>query len=95
MKSEDGQSKPKVDEVERSKTAAASLLLPKDASGDVRMTRRTANELSSGIFFFKLGQEGTYKTYVNQFATNPTALGKAQANDERIKKQRQVQYSIN
>ena len=87
MNNEDGETKPKVDEAERSKAAAASLLLPKDASGDVRMTRRTANELSSGIFFFKLGQEGTYKTYVNQFSTNPTALGKAQANDERIKKQ--------
>ena len=84
----------KSDEVEdRRKAAAAvaaatsSVLLPKDASGEVRMTRRTTNELSAGTFFFKLGQEGTYKTYVNQFVSNPNALAKSQANEERIKKQ--------
>ena len=83
----------KDDEVESRRKAAAavaatsSVLLPKDASGEVRMTRRTTNELSAGTFFFKLGQEGTYKTYVNQFVSNPTALAKSQANEERIKKQ--------
>ena len=67
--------------------ATSSLLLPKDASGEVRMTRRTMNELSAGTFFFKLGQEGTHKMYVNQFVSNPTALAKAQANEKRIKEQ--------
>jgi nucleosome-remodeling factor subunit BPTF len=69
------------------RSVASTALLPKDASGDVRMTRRTTHELSSGTFFFKLGQEGTYKTFVNQFSTNPSALAKIQANEERIKKQ--------
>ena len=92
-KKEDAEGEKDEDVESRRKAAAAvaaatsSVLLPKDASGEVRMTRRTTNELSAGTFFFKLGQEGTHKTYVNQFVSNPTALAKSQANEERIKKQ--------
>ena len=50
------------------------------------MTRKTVQELSEGTLFFKLGQEGTYKSYINQFTTNPSALSKVQANEERSKR---------
>ncbi len=56
-------------------------------SSQMRMTRRTVQELSSGTLYFKLGQEGTYKTYVNQYTTNPSALSKQQATEERLKRQ--------
>ena len=49
-------------------------------------TRRTLKELSEGTLLFKLGQEGTFRTYINQFTTNPNALSKVQANDERVKR---------
>ena len=53
----------------------------------LRMTRRTAEALSSGNLYFKLGQESTYKSYINQYTTNPSALSKAQAKEEQLKKQ--------
>ena len=52
----------------------------------VRMTRRTVQEINQGTLFFKLGQEGNYKSYINQFTTNPSALTKVQANEERNKR---------
>lgn len=35
--------------------------------------------------YFKLGQEGVYKTYVNQYTTNGAALSKQQAKEENEK----------
>ena len=62
---------------------------PPDAvlnSEPVRMTRRTVQEINQGTLFFKLGQEGNYKSYINQFTSNPSALTKVQANEERNKR---------
>eukprot|EP00094_Tigriopus_californicus_P011143 TCALIF_10753-PA protein Name:"Similar to E(bx) Nucleosome-remodeling factor subunit NURF301 (Drosophila melanogaster)" AED:0.03 eAED:0.03 QI:0/0.85/0.75/0.87/1/1/8/257/2554 len=55
--------------------------------GDLRLTRKTLHDINSGTLFFKLGQEGSFKQYVNHYATNPNALSKSQANEERIKRQ--------
>lgn len=52
----------------------------------LRMTRRTVQEINQGTLFFKLGQEGTFKSYINQFSSNPSALSKVQANEERVKR---------
>lgn len=46
-------------------------------------------ELLSQAFkspYFKLGMEGNFKSYVNQFNANPTALNKPQRNEDRDKK---------
>lgn len=62
---------------------------PPDAilnSEPLRMTRRTVQEINQGTLFFKLGQEGTFKSYINQFTSNPSALSKVQANEERVKR---------
>merc|ERR1712020_531789 len=34
----------------------------------------------------KLGQENTFRSYINQYTTNPAALTKVQSNDERVKR---------
>ena len=52
----------------------------------IRMTRRTVQEINQGTLFFKLGQEGTYKQYINQFTSNSSALSRVQANEERTKR---------
>ena len=51
-----------------------------------RMTRSTLQQISSGTLYFKLGQENTFRSYINQYTTNPAALSKVQANDERTKR---------
>ena len=51
-----------------------------------RMTRRTLQEISQGTLYFKLGQEGTFRQYINQFTSNPSALSKVQATEERTKR---------
>ena len=51
-----------------------------------RMTRRTIQAMEDGTLYYKLGQESTFKTYINQFTTNPNALSKVQANEERVKR---------
>jgi len=51
-----------------------------------RMTRSTLQQISSGTLYFKLGQENTFRSYINQYTTNPAALTKVQANDERTKR---------
>ena len=75
-------------------TTAAALPSVKDEvvklaqeEPELRLTRRTAQQISAGVLYFKLGQENGYKGYVNQYTTNASALSKAQANEERIKKQ--------
>ena len=42
--------------------------------------------MEDGTLYYKLGQESTFKTYINQFTTNPNALSKVQANEERVKR---------
>ncbi len=56
------------------------------ANEPLRMTRRTVQEIEKGTLFFKLGQEGTFKSYINQFTSNPSALSRVQANEERSKR---------
>lgn len=59
----------------------------KDTEGDgTRLTRQKAHQIASGTHLFKLGMDTTYKSYVNQYSTNPVALNKAQRNEERDKK---------
>ncbi|XP_055307735.1 nucleosome-remodeling factor subunit NURF301 isoform X2 [Sitodiplosis mosellana] len=54
-----------------------------DSEGDTRMTRLKNLNINCP---FKLGQEQTFKSYVNQYATNVYALNKPQRNEDRDKK---------
>lgn len=60
----------------------------KDAENDgtTRLTRQKAHQIASGTHLFKLGMDNNYKSYVNQYSTNPIALNKTQRNEERDKK---------
>ncbi|XP_050054752.1 nucleosome-remodeling factor subunit NURF301 isoform X3 [Aphis gossypii] len=51
-----------------------------------RLTRFKAQHIAAGTYLFKLGMDNSFKTYVNQYSTNPTALNKIQKNEERDKK---------
>lgn len=51
-----------------------------------RLTRQKAHQIASGTHLFKLGMDNTFKTYVNQYSTNPISLNKTQRNEERDKK---------
>lgn len=51
-----------------------------------RVTRLKSNQLSNGTYLFKLGNENSFKSYVNQYVSNPLALNKPQRNEERDKK---------
>lgn len=55
----------------------------KDEDSESRMTRLKNLNLNCP---FKLGHEQTFKTYVNQYATNVYALNKPQRNEDRDKK---------
>lgn len=57
-----------------------------DHDGETRLTRHKNNQISNGTTLYKLGMENTFKSYVNQFTTNPIALNKPQKNEERDKK---------
>ncbi|XP_061402352.1 nucleosome-remodeling factor subunit NURF301 [Musca vetustissima] len=50
------------------------------------ITRQKSSQISSGIQYFKLGMENSFKTYVNQYTSNPIALNKPQRNEERDKR---------
>nr|XP_034840271.1 nucleosome-remodeling factor subunit NURF301 [Maniola hyperantus] len=73
--------------VKNSCTPKTKALIQKK-SEDVtdRLTRLKSNQLSNGTYLFKLGNENTFKTYVNQYTSNPLALNKPQRNEERDKK---------
>ncbi|XP_034937972.1 nucleosome-remodeling factor subunit NURF301 isoform X2 [Chelonus insularis] len=59
----------------------------KEDNGDNgRLTRQKAHQIATGTHLFKLGMDSNYKSYVNQYTTNPVALNKAQRNEERDKK---------
>ncbi|XP_055631397.1 nucleosome-remodeling factor subunit NURF301 isoform X2 [Toxorhynchites rutilus septentrionalis] len=51
-----------------------------------RVTRHKLSQLSNGTLYFKLGMDNGFKTYVNQYSSNPIALNKPQRNEERDKK---------
>lgn len=51
-----------------------------------RVTRLKSNQISNGTYLFKLGNENSFKSYVNQYTCNPLALNKPQRNEERDKK---------
>ncbi|XP_014482955.1 PREDICTED: nucleosome-remodeling factor subunit NURF301 isoform X2 [Dinoponera quadriceps] len=57
-----------------------------EADGSTRLTRQKAHQIASGTHLFKLGMDNNFKTYVNQYSTNPIALNKMQRNEERDKK---------
>jgi len=59
----------------------------KDTEGDgTRLTRQKAHQIASGTHLFKLGMDNNFKSYINQYSTNPIALNKTQRNEERDKK---------
>lgn len=51
-----------------------------------RLTRFKAQHIAAGTFLYKLGMDNNFKTYVNQYSSNSTALNKTQKNEERDKK---------
>nr|XP_049695571.1 nucleosome-remodeling factor subunit NURF301 isoform X2 [Helicoverpa armigera] len=51
-----------------------------------RLTRLKSNQISNGTYLFKLGNENSFKNYINQYSANPLALNKPQRNEERDKK---------
>lgn len=51
-----------------------------------RVTRFKAQHIAAGTYLYKLGMDNSFKTYVNQYSSNPTALNKTQKNEERDKK---------
>ncbi|CAH2259231.1 nucleosome-remodeling factor subunit NURF301 [Pararge aegeria] len=63
-----------------------SLINKKTEDVTDRVTRLKSNQLSNGTYLFKLGNENTFKTYINQYTSNPLALNKPQRNEERDKK---------
>ncbi|XP_018403305.1 PREDICTED: nucleosome-remodeling factor subunit NURF301-like isoform X2 [Cyphomyrmex costatus] len=57
-----------------------------ESDGNTRVTRQKAHQIASGTHLFKLGMDNNFKSYVNQYSTNPIALNKTQRNEERDKK---------
>ncbi|KAK4328159.1 hypothetical protein Pmani_001432 [Petrolisthes manimaculis] len=51
-----------------------------------QMTRSKLAQLQSNAQLYRLGCDGKYKSYVNQYSVNPLALNKLQHNEERDKK---------
>uniref|UniRef100_A0A8D9EGK1 Nucleosome-remodeling factor subunit NURF301 n=1 Tax=Cacopsylla melanoneura TaxID=428564 RepID=A0A8D9EGK1_9HEMI len=73
------------DDASAAAAAGGSALMGSPGSS-TRLTRHKANQIAHGTFLFKLGMEGSFKNYVNQFSANPIALNKTQRNEERDKK---------
>ncbi|XP_018057443.1 PREDICTED: nucleosome-remodeling factor subunit NURF301 isoform X2 [Atta colombica] len=57
-----------------------------ESDGNIRVTRQKAHQIAAGTHLFKLGMDNNFKSYVNQYSTNPIALNKTQRNEERDKK---------
>ncbi|XP_075969552.1 nucleosome-remodeling factor subunit NURF301 E(bx) isoform X2 [Anticarsia gemmatalis] len=51
-----------------------------------RLTRFKSSQISNGTYVFKLGNENSFKNYINQYTSNALALNKPQRNEERDKK---------
>ena len=83
-----------MDDLKRRSTAIMSKeeleKLDKSVKDDIdcptRVTRQKAHQIASGTHLFKLGMDNNFKSYVNQYTTNPIALNKPQRNEERDKK---------
>ncbi|XP_061191322.1 nucleosome-remodeling factor subunit BPTF-like isoform X2 [Saccostrea echinata] len=61
------------------------LVINKD--GDItRVTRSKSALMTHQSVYFKLGMENNFKTYQNQYSSNPLALNKHQHNEERDKR---------
>lgn len=58
----------------------------KEEGDGTRLTRQKAHQIASGTHLFKLGMDNSFKSYVNQYSTNPVSLNKSQRNEERDKK---------
>ncbi|XP_059217057.1 nucleosome-remodeling factor subunit NURF301 isoform X2 [Stomoxys calcitrans] len=50
------------------------------------LTRQKSCQQANNVHYFKLGMENTFKSYVNQYTSNPIALNKPQRNEERDKR---------
>lgn len=77
------------DEMKKNKThnnKTRSLTQKKTDEVSERVTRLKSNQISNGSYLFKLGNENSFKNYVNQYSINPLALNKPQRNEERDKK---------
>ncbi|XP_039292245.1 nucleosome-remodeling factor subunit NURF301 isoform X2 [Nilaparvata lugens] len=73
-------------ELDRMSATERKELLAELGEHPTRVTRLKAQQIASGTHYFKLGMENGFKTYVNQYATNISALNKIQRNEERDKK---------
>ncbi|XP_025834373.1 nucleosome-remodeling factor subunit NURF301 isoform X2 [Agrilus planipennis] len=58
----------------------------KELTDSLRMTRLKSTQIANGTYLYKLGMENSFKSYINQYTTNPIALNKPQRNEERDKK---------
>ncbi|XP_060810725.1 nucleosome-remodeling factor subunit NURF301 [Amyelois transitella] len=76
------------DDVKKSKSLVNKIKTVQKKTDEVteRVTRFKSNQLSNGTYLFKLGNENSFKNYVNQYASNTLALNKPQRNEERDKK---------
>merc|ERR1712008_571381 len=86
-----GEEKPDTSDLDTSSQPNKQTIIvkpPADALNDLptRMTRRTVQAMEEGTLYYKLGQEATFKSYINQFTTNLNALSKVQSNEERVKR---------
>ncbi|XP_050664238.1 nucleosome-remodeling factor subunit NURF301 isoform X2 [Leptidea sinapis] len=75
-----------IEDESKPKNKCKSISLSKKEEVSDRVTRHKLNQISNGTYLFKLGNENTFKTYVNQYTSNPLALNKPQRNEERDKK---------
>ncbi|VVD05225.1 unnamed protein product [Leptidea sinapis] len=75
-----------IEDESKPKNKCKSISLNKKEEVSDRVTRHKLNQISNGTYLFKLGNENTFKTYVNQYTSNPLALNKPQRNEERDKK---------
>ncbi|KAK2580560.1 hypothetical protein KPH14_007689 [Odynerus spinipes] len=80
-----------MDDLKRRGTASKEELEKLDKSlkeegENTRLTRQKAHQIAAGTHLFKLGMDNNFKSYVNQYSTNPVALNKIQRNEERDKK---------
>ncbi|XP_022313989.2 nucleosome-remodeling factor subunit BPTF-like isoform X2 [Crassostrea virginica] len=69
------------------KTRSSDDVLVINKDGDItRVTRSKSALMMQQSVYFKLGMENNFKTYQNQYSSNPLALNKHQHNEERDKR---------
>lgn len=74
-----------VDMKRRSLTANGSAVSVKEENSGTTTKQKSQSPLPTDVIF-KLGMEGRHKSYVNQYTSNPLALNKNQAAEERDRK---------